>query len=222
MLKTWTQRILYIVGFFLSAIIFYLFCSLRARNARYLPRKGPVLLVSNHQSFWDPIILGLVAARPLAYIARKSLYKNKILAYFMTQLGAHPIDQEGPAVAGIKAAIQMLQEGNAVVVFPEGNRTEDGALQELKPGISLVLKRAPVPVVPAALAGAYEGWPRWQKYPRLAPIFLPPEPGCLGVVLGPPIPPEKLLAMKQDEMLAFLSGELARLKTEAEKLRRKP
>jgi 1-acyl-sn-glycerol-3-phosphate acyltransferase len=108
------------------------------------------------------------------------------------------------------------------VIFPEGNRTEDGAMQDLKPGISLVLKKAPVPVLPLALAGAYEGWPRWRKLPRLAPLFLPPEPGCLGVVFGPVIPAEKLLAMEGPQMLAFLHAEIARLKTDAEKLRRKP
>jgi 1-acyl-sn-glycerol-3-phosphate acyltransferase len=222
MLKTWKQRFLFVVGYFFTAIIFYLFCSLRHRGARYMPRSGPVILVANHQSFWDPMIVGLVAARPLSYIARKSLFKNQFFAWLMTQLGGRPIDQDGSATAGIKTAIQLLKEGHAVVIFPEGNRTEDGAIQEMKPGLSLVLKKAPAPVVPVGIAGAFEGWPRFQKYPRLAPIFLPPEPGCLGVVYGPPIPPERLLAMDQQEMMAFFKVELTKLWLEAEQLRRKP
>lgn len=222
MLKTWPQRILYVVGYLFSALLFYLFCSLRHRGSSYMPRQGPVLLVANHQSYWDPIMVGLVAARPLAYIARKSLYRNKYLAYLMNQLGAHPIDQEGAATAGIKSAIQILKSGQALVIFPEGNRTEDGVIQDLKPGIALLLKKAPVTVVPVGIAGAFEGWPRWQQLPRLAPLFLPPEPGCLGVVFGAPIPAERLLAMGQDEQLTFLKSELMRLRQMAEKLRRKP
>lgn len=222
MLKTWTQWFLFVIGYFFTAILFYLFYSLRHRGSRYMIRKGPVLLVANHQSFWDPMIVGLVAARPLSYIARKSLYKNKLLSYLMTQLGGHPIDLDGSATAGIKAAIQLLKEGHAVVIFPEGNRTEDGAIQEMKPGLSLVLKKAPAPVIPVGIAGAFEGWPRFHKFPRPAPLFLPPLPGCLGVVYGPPIPPEKLLAMDQQEMMAFFKVELTKLWLEAEQLRRKP
>lgn len=221
MLQAAAQRLLYVVGFGFFALVFYLFNSLRHRGVRHMPRKGAVLLVANHQSFWDPVILGLVTVRPLRYIARKSLYANKFLAHLMSALGAHPIDQDGSATAGIKAAIQLLKDGNAVLFFPEGNRTEDGALQEFKPGISLVLKRAPVMVLPVGLAGAYEAWPRWRKLPRFAPLFLPAAPGTIGVVFGEPIPSAKLLSMGQEEMLYFLRMEVMKLKEQAENLRRK-
>lgn len=195
--------------------------SLRIEGSRHVPRTGPVLVIANHQSFLDPALVGLAAGRHLQFLARKTLFRIPAFAALIRSLNAVPVDQEGLGIEGLRTVMRQLELGKAVLVFPEGERTPDGALHPLQPGIHLLLKRTPAPIVPMGLAGAFAAWPRWRPLPVPAPLFLPAGAGTLAVSVGRPIDPGPLMkqprAQVLEQLLAALQGQAAR----AHQIRRK-
>lgn len=195
--------------------------SLRMRGQSNMPQTGPALVIANHQSFLDPMLCGLVARRPLVYLARKTLFKNRYAAALIRSLNAVPIDQEGVGKEGIRTILDQLTQGKAVVVYPEGERSRHGKMIPLKPGIHLLIKRTLAPIVPIGIAGAYEAMPHWAWLPRPAPLFWPAEPGTLGISLGKPLDPRRYAEMPRDEALRELYDKIHAEQQRAEKLRRR-
>jgi 1-acyl-sn-glycerol-3-phosphate acyltransferase len=197
---------------------FTLAFGLRTEGCRHVPRRGPVLVLSNHESFLDPPLIGLAVRRRLRYLARKTLFKGRLFTAFIRSVGAVPVDQEGVAKEGLRACIDLLGAGQALVVFPEGERTPTGEMQPFKPGIQLLLRKAPVPIVPVGLAGAFEALPKHAVVPRLAPLFWPATGSSLAVSVGKPIPPERYQAVPRDELLDYLFREVQAQARRAEKM----
>ena len=195
--------------------------SLRVRGTRHMPQTGPALLIANHQSFFDPVLIGIAARRRLSYLARKTLFDNRFFAFLIDTLNAVPIDQDGVGKEGIKTILAQLQQGRAVVVFPEGERTEDGKMLPLKPGISLLIKRVNAPLIPIGIAGAHAAWPRHQLLPLPAPLFMPPWAGTMAVSVGPALDGKRFADLPRDQLLKDLFGELQKVQLDAERLRRK-
>jgi 1-acyl-sn-glycerol-3-phosphate acyltransferase len=197
--------------------------SFRYEGGRNVPRKGPVLLLANHQSFFDPVLVGVAARRHLHYLARKTLFRSRLFSSFLRSVNCVPVDQEGVAKEGLKATVELLRAGKAVLVFPEGERSWEGPMQPFKPGIHLLLKRAPATVVPVGVAGAFESFPRTAKHPILAPLFLPAaRRGPVAVSIGRPLDARRFLEMPREEMLQALFHEVQSAQQRAERLRRKP
>jgi 1-acyl-sn-glycerol-3-phosphate acyltransferase len=194
--------------------------SFRHAGQRNMPATGPALLVANHQSYLDPPLVGLAAHRPLVYLARKTLFRNPYFASIIRLMNAVPIDQDGVGKEGIRTILDQLQLGKAVLVFPEGTRTPNGTMQPLKAGIQLLIKRAQAPIVPVGIAGAYDAWPIWRKYPLPAPIFLPCMAGCIAVSLGKPVDAARFAEMPREQSLQALFDLIQAEVGHAEKLRR--
>lgn len=144
----------------------------RSRFVEPLPKEGGIVVLSSHQTFLDPLLLGLATDRRLSSLARSSLYRFKPFGAVITALDAVPIDRESSALKAMKVVIQRLQRGAAVIIFPEGARTFDGELGELKSGFALIAKKAEVPIVPVAIVGGFECWPRTRLFPRPGRIRL--------------------------------------------------
>jgi 1-acyl-sn-glycerol-3-phosphate acyltransferase len=196
--------------------------SMRIAGRRNVPPHGPVLIVANHESFFDPPAIGVSSTRRLYYLARKTLYRNRLFGALLRSIHGVPVDQEGVAKEGLKAILDLLKAGEGVVVFPEGERTWTGRMQRLKPGILLILKRLSVPIVPAGIAGAFEAFPRTQKWPILSPLFWPRN-GCdISIAIGKPIPSERYKDMPREKILEDLFTEIYRMREKAQQLRRKP
>jgi 1-acyl-sn-glycerol-3-phosphate acyltransferase len=140
----------------------------------------------------------------------------------ISRLNAVPVDQEGVAKEGLKTILEQLKAGQAVLMFPEGERTRTGEVQPLKPGVLLLIKRMAAPIVPVGIAGAFDALPRVRKWPKLSPFFLPPTGADIAVSVGQPIPAERYHDMPRAQVLAELQGELERVKERAERLRRRP
>ena len=174
----------------------------RVRFAESLPKQGGLLVLSTHQSHLDPLLLGLSCHRRLSSMARSSLYRFKPFAAIITALDAIPIDRESSTVAAMKGVINRLRDGAAVVIFPEGTRTADGKLGELKGGFVLLAKRAGVPIVPVAIVGAWECWPRTRLFPR---------PGRIRLEFGRLLQPEQIAAMTDGEILSACTAEIKHL-----------
>lgn len=194
--------------------------SLRFEGGRNIPSEGPALLVANHQSFIDPIAIGLTTSRQLHYLARKTLFKPGF-GWFLRSVNCVPVDQEGVAKEGLKTILHLLGEGRAVLVFPEGERTWKGNVQEFKPGVHLLIRKAHVPIIPIGIAGFYEAYPRTRLIPRLSPIFMPATGAALAVSVGKPIPSDRYAGLSREETLASLREEIVKLTARAEAIRRK-
>ena len=195
--------------------------SLRTQGEHNVPAKGPALLIANHQSYLDPPLIGVAARRPLVYLARKTLFRNRYFAMLLRSLNAVPIDQEGVGKEGIRAILEQLQQGQAVVVFPEGTRSPDGVMQPLKAGIHLLLKRTQAPIIPVGIAGTYHAWPSSRKYPIPAPLFLPARRGTISVSIGKPLDARRYTELPRDQVLQELFDKIHIERQRAEQLRRR-
>lgn len=185
-----------------------------------VPTDGPLLVLSNHQSMFDPVLVGLASRRYLSYLARKNLFEQPVLAPLIRSLNAIPIDR-GLGKDGIQAVLDALGQGQAVLVFPEGERTHTGEMQSLKPGVSLLIKRLNCSIIPVGIAGAFDAWGRASTLPQPSPLHLPPEAGTIAVSVGRPIDPARYKGKDRETMMTDLHNELVKQFQMAEKLRRK-
>jgi 1-acyl-sn-glycerol-3-phosphate acyltransferase len=221
MQQNWLSILWYEGGYCLCYAVGTLGLSLRTEGARHMPRSGPALVVANHQSFLDPVLVGLAVRRRLRYLARKTLFRHRALAWLMSSLGGVPVDHHGVAKEGLRTALDLLQVGEALVLFPEGHRTETGQMQPFRPGVHLLLKRTTAPVVPVGIAGAYRAFPRTQRLPTLSPLFWPAPRGAIAVSVGKPLPPEHFAEMPRDKVLDELVRAVQAVAARAERLCRK-
>jgi len=214
------DNLIYYGGYWTSFWSFTLGWSFRAGGRMNVPTTGPVMLVSNHCSHFDPWLIGLAAPRQLTYLARSTLFKNKFFAKFIRAYGAMPIDRDFGR-EGLESVFQMLDRQKAVIMFPEGTRSEDGELQPFKPGISLLVKRTDATIVPCAIAGTFAAWPRKQAFPKTSPLFLPDAGRSIAVHFSEPVPAGFYKKMKRDAILADLQERIAEQYSKAQELRRR-
>jgi 1-acyl-sn-glycerol-3-phosphate acyltransferase len=150
------------------AVLWFRFRSTGREN---VPATGPVLLVSNHQSHLDPVLVGIACPRQMRFLARHTLFFWP-LSWLIRSLGAVPIDRERGGLGGIKATLQLLKLNEAVLAFPEGSRSKDGRLQSLLPGFCALARRSGATVVPVAIDGAFAAMPRGSRFPHPRKIVL--------------------------------------------------
>ena len=188
--RLWWYRV---VQWFFSTLICAAF-GLRVSGRANIPPRGPMMLVSNHLSHLDVLVLGILIDRPLNYVARSTLFFWP-LGPFIRSVGAFPIQRDGIGAQGLKETLRRLRSGGIVTLFPEGTRTRDGELAELKSGIALLATKAKVPILPAAIAGTFESWPRSRSFPVPHPI---------RVHFGEPIPPEQVRTLGAEALTALI------------------
>lgn len=158
----------------------WLLFKIRHYGAHYIPEDGGFILASNHQSYLDPIFVGLGSKRPLHFMTRSSAFDIPVVGLLIQQLNAFPVDRGQADIRAIRKAMEVLEAGGGLLVFPEGTRTVDGSLGSFKAGVVSIAQRAACPIVPAAVRGAYEVWPRQRRFPMS---------GRVSVAYGQPFPP---------------------------------
>ncbi len=207
------------LGYWTAVPTFLLGWGFRATGREHLPITGPALLVANHESYVDPVLVGAAATRWLTYLARSNLWTNRPLGRLISHFGAAPIDR-GFGRDGLQTVLSLLDRGEAVLMFPEGERTHTGEVQELKPGIHLLLRRLRCPVVPVGIAGAFAAWPRSRKLPTPDLLGLPPGGRSIAVAFGSACDPAQFAGRDRDASLAALRAEIVKTKSIAERIRR--
>lgn len=191
---------------FLATLLLQMAFGLRVTGRSRVPRTGPLLYLSNHQSYLDPMIsAAAIRDRPCRPFARETLFRGP-LGLLIRSLGALPVRGGGGDKAIMRAALEELDAGRCVLVYPEGSRTFDGGLAPFKSGIALLLKRSSAMVVPLGIEGAYDAFPRTTGRPRFR--------RQIEVEVGEPIPAADLL-------VEGVPAGLARLEDEIDGLRRR-
>lgn len=178
---TWTYR----TAWWLSRLVARWVWHTRIEHVERIPRVGPVILASNHASLADPPLIGGSVPRAVCFLARDTLFRIPVLGWYIRKLNAVPVNREGGGGAGLKAILDRLQAGSAILLFPEGTRSADGRLRPARSGIGLTVIKSDAPVIPIRLHGTFEAWGRHRRFPG---------PGRFRVVVGQPLRFEALRA----------------------------
>jgi 1-acyl-sn-glycerol-3-phosphate acyltransferase len=126
----------------------------RVTGRERVPLAGGVIIASNHISFWDPPLIGVVAPRELFFLAKEELFRTPVLGPFLRSVNSIPIRRGVADLSGMSRAMERLREGAALVMFPEGSRMRDGELHPARPGVGMMAVHADVPIVPCYVSGS--------------------------------------------------------------------
>lgn len=148
----------------------------RAYGTEHLPAKGSAIVITNHKSNVDPVVVGMILDRPLRFMAKKELFENDALARLITTLGAFPIDRGAGDREALRTSLDVLARGEVLLMFPEGHRRRDDAVHDFLPGAAMIALRSGAPVVPMAMDGT-------QRIVRDRRPGLP----ALRALVGPPL-----------------------------------
>ena len=128
-----------------------------------IPASGPFVVVSNHQSFLDPLVVQALCPRPLHTLAKSTQFTSPVMSWIMPRVYAIPTRRYRIEPQAVRVVLRRLAAGEGVGVYPEGERSWDAQLQPFRRGTVRVLLKAGAPIVPCGLSGAYDVWPRWSK-----------------------------------------------------------
>lgn len=182
-MKGWVKAFRYTLRWliFVSMRLCY---RLNVHGQQYIPKHGAALVVCNHVSFMDALVLGGASPRPLRFVMDQPIFDSPWLKWWFQLVGAIPIESERRSPGAIRRALddvsEALRHGEVVMVFPEGRLTPDGEIHAFRRGLETILARDDVPVIPAGLAGLWGSWTSHhggkalKKYPKRfrAPVSL--------------------------------------------------
>lgn len=204
------QRIWYAYARLVLQAMYVILATGRAYHRDRVPRAGGVLIVSNHQSFFDPILAAVPVTRAVNPMARASLFRNPLFSFLIRSGYAFPVKRGSADLGAVREAIRRLKDGRIVLVFPEGTRTRDGSIAALHAGVIVMAQRARVPILPMVIDGAYEAWPRRQMFPSPHPI---------RVIYGEPIPADEVRRSDPEALAGVLHRRMIALQKEVREMR---
>ena len=161
---------LYTIGHYLCHWIARTFFAFSVEGQEYVPESGPVILAPNHVSYLDPVVVGIAVSRRIHFMAKKELFRNPLIGWFLRALQAFPVTRERVDPSTLKRTLSLLAAGHVVLVFPEGTRGDGQALRPAKPGIAVIAARSQAAVVPVFHWGAEQVLPRDGRRMRRAPL----------------------------------------------------
>ena len=204
------RKILKVTWFWYARWVCRVFCilffRLRAYGLQNVPTKGAFVLISNHQSFLDPLFCGTPLKKHLHFLARDTLFTNRFFGWLISSVNTIPVRQGEADLPAIRKVIAKLKEGCSVCLFPEGTRSSDGKITPFNPGLSLLCRRGRAAIVPVVIDGAFECWPRHKK------IFSPG--GKISVCYGKTITPEQVEKMDDRQLADNLTRTLRRMQND--------
>lgn len=142
----------------LFRFFFSVFCPLEVKGAENIPQEGPLLIIANHISYWDPVVVGTVMNRQVYFMAKAELFDYPVFGAIIRSLGAFPVSRKKIDRSSLRKAIKLLSEGKVVGIFPEGTRNKKGDLLPFLPGAAFVARKAAVPIIPIALQKKRRRW----------------------------------------------------------------
>ncbi|MBS1723976.1 MAG: 1-acyl-sn-glycerol-3-phosphate acyltransferase [Armatimonadetes bacterium] len=153
---------------FLARCGFRCLGGLKVVGAERVPMSGPLLVAPIHVSHFDPPIVGATCPRPLRFMAKEELFRSRLFGGLIRSLGAYPVRRGESDTATIRKTIEWLQEGSAVLVFPEGSRGNGEEMKVIQSGIAVLAKRTGATILPVGINGTFQSYPRGAKKPKRA------------------------------------------------------
>jgi len=199
------QRFWYGVCQHVLLVLFSLWFRVRVVHRKRMPARGGALVVSNHQSYLDPILVALGTQRSIHPMARETLFRFPPFAMLIRSLYAFPVRRASADLGAIREAMRRLKDGAVVLMFPEGTRTRDGSIAPLQAGPITIAGRAGAAVVPVVIEGAFEAWPRTCWLPR---------PHQVRVAFGRPLSAEEVAAGDPETLIKILGRRMQDLQAE--------
>ena len=177
---------MYTLIFYVLAAFFWLFFRVlfrwRVRGLENIP-DGGAIIAPNHQSIWDiPLVALALCGRRTHFMAKSELFRNPAFGWIIRTLLAFPVKRGAPDRAAIRYAIDLLKQGELVVIFPEGTRSKDGQLKDAEPGLALIVGKAEVPVIPVGITGTRRIFSKGCRFPQVRVSFGEP-------IADPPLKP---------------------------------
>jgi 1-acyl-sn-glycerol-3-phosphate acyltransferase len=192
-------------------VVFSIWLRFRARGIERIPASGGALLLANHSSFIDPLLVGLPLRRPVSFLARNTLFHVPVIGWILRHTYVMPLARDTGGAAGIRETLRRLENGFLVGIFPEGTRSADGTMGPFKPGFAALVRRTDLPIYPVGIAGAQRALGRGS-------FVLKPHRVC--VVFGEPFPRETIDGLRQrgreDELVDAVRTRIAECQREAE------
>ncbi len=212
-MKWFRERFFYGVAWITCRIILAVYNRMTVHGLKEaLRHEGPVIIAANHCSNLDPVIVGCAYPRRLRYLAKSSLFNVPFLGLIIRWLGAIPARREemAGAASALKMLLRLIESGESVLVFPEGQRSPTGKLQHLEEGAGMLAAKTRCTVIPVFIRGSYEALPRQKRFYK---------PSKITVYFGTAIEPEivagsqsskeirKVVTKRLEEELVKLSEE---------------
>ncbi|HHW29705.1 MAG TPA: 1-acyl-sn-glycerol-3-phosphate acyltransferase [Syntrophomonadaceae bacterium] len=142
----------------LFRFFFSVFCHWEVKGLENIPREGPLLIIANHISYWDPVVVGSVMSRKVYFMAKAELFNYPVFGALIRSLGAFPVSRKQVDRSSLKRALALLSEGKVVCIFPEGTRNKKDDLLPFLPGAAFIARKASVPIIPIALQKKRRFW----------------------------------------------------------------
>jgi len=175
----------YIIFKFIFWVLFKIIFRLKVIGKENLPKTGPYIIACNHTSLLDPPAVGVSVPMSVYYMGKKGIFRNKVAAWLLRSWHVFPVDQKRADLASIKKAMKVLDDGNGLIVFPEGTRSRDGEIGEVTNGVGFFAAKSNASIIPAFIKGSFEAW-------RPGARFLKPKQVVLR--FGVPIDPKDYMS----------------------------
>ncbi len=143
--------------------LFIGFFGIKSTGFESIPTEGPLIIICNHVSGFDPPVVGTLVRRPLYYMTKAELFRFRPLGFLIRLVHAYPVKRGKPDRQALRTSLSLLTAGRALLIFPEGHRTATGDLQPARSGSIFLSKRTGAKIVPIGIAGAY-GFRRGTRY----------------------------------------------------------
>ena len=201
----------YPIGKFGLQCFFTLCCRIKYIDQDNVPATGGIIVASNHTSYYDPFAVGAGINQKINYMAKQELFNGGLQDWFITNMGAFPVNRDRIDRKALKTAMELVKKGEAVGIFPEGTRSEDGSVGQGQMGAAMLSMQTGIPVVPAAHIGTNHCLvrkfpPHWQR---------------IMIKYGKPIRPENFEGTKKEKMQQMTQAimkSIQQLKKELEKV----
>ena len=200
------KRLWFAVARWICKVFCQLFFRIRVYGMENIPRRGGFLIISNHQSFLDPILAGIFIKRHMHFLARDTLFRNKFLGSIIASVNTIPVRRGEADLGAMKAIIAKLKANCGVCLFPEGTRSIDGKISVFKPGFGLLCRRGHAAVVPTVIDGAFEAWPKNKKFFSAG--------AKITISYGKCITAEQIKSISDRELAEKLTGTLRKMQND--------
>jgi len=196
---------------FIAWLLIHSIYRLRQQGAANIPEEGPAVLICNHVSFVDPLVIAAASRRPIRFVMDYRIYRTPLIGFIFRHMHAIPIAPAREDAAMLEAAFEevarALGAGELVAIFPEGRITDNGELYPFRPGVQRIVERTPVPVIPLALQGLWGSFFSRKDGPAMSKPLRRGLFSKIALTVGRPVAPEAATPEHLQEIVTGLRGD---------------